>query len=269
MQTLQHFDRNFLSLTLMQHATAALCGTFVIRVLKLRCRSPLFALGLWEGWFRAGLEAAENPTCGGSHLSWGRQRRSGWGVSVACGPPHVPSEAGRTPGRTGPTASSQLLRLPAHAPSPCAAARQYKPMPAELQNWGFYRLVCVYTLGFCLTNGAFGAVNASLVDTVKAGEPIATVILTLLFLPGETVALARTLTLNLSLILTLSLSRSRSLSLTPRLTRTPSLTPKRNPDQVTLPIFLSLLPIVAGVGVSSMSADIGRCRGDVGRCREM
>jgi hypothetical protein len=61
MQTLQHFDRNFLSLTLMQHATAALCGTFVIRVLKLRCRSPLFALGLWEGWFRAGLEAAANP----------------------------------------------------------------------------------------------------------------------------------------------------------------------------------------------------------------
>ena len=66
----------------------------------------------------------------------------------------------------------------------------------------------VYTLGFCLTNGAFGAVNASLVDTVKAGEPIATVVLTLLFLPGE---------------------------------------------KVTLPIFLSLLPIVAGVAVSSMS----------------
>jgi drug/metabolite transporter (DMT)-like permease len=89
-----------------------------------------------------------------------------------------------------------------------ATARQYKPLPTELQNWGFYRLVLVYTLGFCLTNGAFGAVNASLVDTVKAGEPIATVILTLLFLPGE---------------------------------------------KVTLPIFLSLLPIVAGVGVSSMS----------------
>ena len=50
--------------------------------------------------------------------------------------------------------------------------------------------------------------NASLVDTVKAGEPIATVVLTLLFLPGE---------------------------------------------KVTLPIFLSLLPIVAGVAVSSMS----------------
>ena len=89
-----------------------------------------------------------------------------------------------------------------------ATARQYKPLPTELQNWGFYRLVLVYTLGFCLTTGAFGAVNASLVDTVKAGEPIATVILTLLFLPGE---------------------------------------------KVTLPIFLSLLPIVAGVGVSSMS----------------
>jgi len=120
-QTLQNFDRNFLSLTLMQHSTAAICGTFVIRVLKMR---------------------------------------------------------------------------------------QYKPLPAELQNWGFYRLVLVYTLGFCLTNGAFGAVNASLVDTVKAGEPIATVVLTLLFLPGE---------------------------------------------KVTLPIFLSLLPIVAGVAVSSMS----------------
>jgi len=120
-QTLQLFDRNFLSLTLMQHATAAICGTFAIRVLKLR---------------------------------------------------------------------------------------QYKALPPELNMVGFYRLVAVYTLGFCMTNGAFGAVNASLVDTVKAGEPIATVILTLLFLPGE---------------------------------------------KVTLPIFLSLLPIVAGVGVSSMS----------------
>jgi len=120
-QTLQHFDKNFLSLTLMQHSTAAICGSFMIRVLKVR---------------------------------------------------------------------------------------KYKPLPEELQNWGFYRLVLVYTCGFCLTNGAFGAVNASLVDTVKAGEPIATVILTLLFLPGE---------------------------------------------KVTIPIFLSLLPIVAGVGISSMS----------------
>ena len=36
-QTLSQFDRNFLSLTLMQHATAAICGTFMIRVLKFRC----------------------------------------------------------------------------------------------------------------------------------------------------------------------------------------------------------------------------------------
>lgn len=35
-QTLQNFDRNFLSLTLMQHTTAAICGTFAIRVMKLR-----------------------------------------------------------------------------------------------------------------------------------------------------------------------------------------------------------------------------------------
>lgn len=118
-QTLQYFNKNFLSLTLMQHTAAAVCGSILIRVLKFR---------------------------------------------------------------------------------------QYKPLPPELQNWGFYRLVLVYSLGFCLTNGAFGAVNASLVDTVKAGEPIATVVLTLLFLPGE---------------------------------------------KVTLPIFLSLLPIVAGVAVSS------------------
>ena len=35
-QTLQHFDKNFLSLTLMQHASAAICGSFAIRVLQLR-----------------------------------------------------------------------------------------------------------------------------------------------------------------------------------------------------------------------------------------
>jgi hypothetical protein len=35
-QTLQNFDKNFLSLTLMQHASAAVCGSFAIRVLKLR-----------------------------------------------------------------------------------------------------------------------------------------------------------------------------------------------------------------------------------------
>ena len=38
-QTLQNFDKNFLSLTLMQHASAAICGSFAIRVMKLRsCR---------------------------------------------------------------------------------------------------------------------------------------------------------------------------------------------------------------------------------------
>ena len=42
---------------------------------------------------------------------------------------------------------------PALTPPRAAAARQYKPLPTELQNWGFYRLVLVYTMGFCLTNG--------------------------------------------------------------------------------------------------------------------
>ena len=69
-------------------------------------------------------------------------------------------------------------------------------------------MVLVYAGGFCLTNGSFGAVNASFVDTVKAAEPIATMALTVIFLSAEA---------------------------------------------VTLPIFLSLLPIVSGVGISSMS----------------
>lgn len=70
-------------------------------------------------------------------------------------------------------------------------------------------MVLVYSIGFCLTNGAFGAVNASFVDTIKAGEPLATMLLTILFLSeGPT---------------------------------------------VTLPIFLSLFPIVGGVSISSMS----------------
>lgn len=56
--------------------------------------------------------------------------------------------------------------------------RQYKSLPAEAHTIGFYRLLLVYTLGFCLTNGSFGKVNASFVDTIKAGEPIATVLLT-------------------------------------------------------------------------------------------
>merc|ERR1719201_2023710 len=85
--------------------------------------------------------------------------------------------------------------------------RQYKEMPSSV-GFGFYRLLLVCSLGFCLTNGSFGAVNASFVDTIKAGEPIATVALTLLFL---------------------------------------------NDESVPLIVFLSLLPIVAGVGISSLS----------------
>ena len=57
--------------------------------------------------------------------------------------------------------------------------KQYKSLPSEAMTTGFYRLIFVYTLGFCLTNGSFGKVNASFVDTIKAGEPIATVLLTL------------------------------------------------------------------------------------------
>jgi len=86
--------------------------------------------------------------------------------------------------------------------------KQHKALPAEAMSWGFYQLIAVYTVGFCLTNGSFGKVNASFVDTIKAGEPIATVLLTVMFLPGET---------------------------------------------VTPLVFLSLLPIVAGVMTSSLS----------------
>lgn len=86
--------------------------------------------------------------------------------------------------------------------------RRYKPLPPEAYSGGFLRMVLVYSFGFCLTNGSFGAVNASFVDTVKAGEPIATMLLTVLFLDAES---------------------------------------------VTLPICLSLLPIVGGVSVSSMA----------------
>jgi len=123
-QTLSLFksdNKPFMSLTLMQHLAAAACGTFAIRVLRLK--------------------------------------------------PH-------------------------------------KSLPAEAMSWGFYRLIAVYTVGFCLTNGSFGKVNASFVDTIKAGEPIATVLLTVICLPGE---------------------------------------------RVTALVFLSLLPIVAGVATSSLS----------------
>jgi len=86
--------------------------------------------------------------------------------------------------------------------------KPWKSMPPEAMNIGFYRLLFVYTAGFCLTNGSFGKVNASFVDTIKAGEPIATVLLTVICLPGET---------------------------------------------VTGLVFLSLLPIVSGVAISSLS----------------
>lgn len=45
--------------------------------------------------------------------------------------------------------------------------KPYKSLPSEAHSWGFYRLLIVYSLGFCLTNGSFGAVNASFVDTIK------------------------------------------------------------------------------------------------------
>jgi len=86
--------------------------------------------------------------------------------------------------------------------------RRYKSLPSEALGVGFLRMICVYSFGFCLTNGSFGAVNASFVDTVKAAEPIATMLLTLLFLRNES---------------------------------------------VTLLVGLSLLPIVGGVGISSMA----------------
>jgi solute carrier family 35 protein E1 len=86
--------------------------------------------------------------------------------------------------------------------------KKYKSVPADAFTLRFYQLLVVYTAGFCLTNGSFGKVNASFVDTIKAAEPIATVLLTLIFLPEE---------------------------------------------KITPLIFLSLLPIVAGVGISSLS----------------
>ena len=87
------------------------------------------------------------------------------------------------------------LTLMQHLTAACCGAfairvlrlKQYKALPVEAMSWGFYRLISVYTLGFCLTNGSFGKVNASFVDTIKAGEPIATVLLTLICLPGERV----------------------------------------------------------------------------------
>jgi solute carrier family 35 protein E1 len=65
--------------------------------------------------------------------------------------------------------------------------RRYKSLPPEALSFGFLRMILVYSFGFSLTNGSFGAVNASFVDTVKAAEPIATMLLTLLFLRSESV----------------------------------------------------------------------------------
>lgn len=91
--------------------------------------------------------------------------------------------------------------------------REFKPLPARRQlsadAWrALLVLCCVYTCGFALTNASFGAVNASFVDTVKAAEPITTVMLALLFLSNESAS---------------------------------------------VPVLLSLLPIVGGVGISSMA----------------
>jgi len=91
--------------------------------------------------------------------------------------------------------------------------RTYKPLPGPSEATpdalrSLLVLCAVYTVGFCLTNASFGAVNASFVDTVKAGEPITTVLLAVLFLANE---------------------------------------------RVTVPVALSLLPIVGGVAISSMA----------------
>lgn len=93
------------------------------------------------------------------------------------------------------------------------ALRPYKPLPssASLERPALRALVAlciVYTTGFFLTNASFGAVNASFVDTVKAGEPITTVLLASLFMPNERASLA---------------------------------------------VIMALLPIVGGVGISSMA----------------
>lgn len=96
----------------------------------------------------------------------------------------------------------RLLRLQPYKPLPSAA--ELSPAARSALGW----LCAVYSLGFALTNGSFGAVNASFVDTVKAAEPISTVALAVLFLANERI--------------------------TPR-------------------VVLALLPIVCGVGLSSMA----------------
>merc|ERR1712070_797394 len=84
--------------------------------------------------------------------------------------------------------------------------RPYKPLELSALP-SIASLVTVYSVGFILTNASFGAVNASFVDTVKAGEPIFTVLLSFLLLRQTT----------------------------------------------SISVLLSLLPVVVGVSVSSMS----------------
>jgi solute carrier family 35 protein E1 len=73
----------------------------------------------------------------------------------------------------------RLLRLQPYKPLP--AAGEVSAEARRALGW----LCVVYTLGFSLTNASFGAVNASFVDTVKAAEPISTVLLAQLFLANE------------------------------------------------------------------------------------
>lgn len=73
----------------------------------------------------------------------------------------------------------RLLRLQPYRPLPTASE-------TSDQAWRSLGWLCaVYTLGFALTNASFGAVNASFVDTVKAAEPISTVVLAHALLPQE------------------------------------------------------------------------------------
>lgn len=64
-QTLQNFDKNFLSLTLMQHASAAICGSFAIRVMKLKCRRRSQASEQGTGRHRALASVAGLRRAGG------------------------------------------------------------------------------------------------------------------------------------------------------------------------------------------------------------
>ena len=70
------------------------------------------------------------------------------------------------------------LTLMQHLAAACCGAfairvlrlKPYKALPVEAMSWGFYRLISVYTLGFCLTNGSFGKVNAGQCSTALNGQ---------------------------------------------------------------------------------------------------